>query len=150
MRKGRRVDQAGVGDNDVLPPRHCDSCQPLINQATTRSKRPSIIQWAERRAHGLVCRKHDSVLIGRSRHRAICIAPLARSRFTGVTVAVWPWQGKVGTNGATTLCRMNFQGYVRHLCTFSCMLTTACWLVCPCGEWRFSACSRDLFGQLIY
>jgi len=33
-------------------------------------------------------------------------------------LAVWQWQPIVGTNGATTLSRMNLSGYVGHVTIF--------------------------------
>ena len=39
------------------------------------------------------------------------------------------WQQKLGTNGATTLSRINFSGYAGHVTIFSRMLTTACCVV---------------------
>jgi len=37
---------------------------------------------------------------------------------------------KSGTDGATTLFRVNLSGYVGHVTTFSWMCTIACCLVC--------------------
>jgi len=40
---------------------------------------------------------------------------------------------EVGTNGATTLSRMNLSGYVGHVTIFSCMFTIPCCLVVGLG-----------------
>ena len=40
---------------------------------------------------------------------------------------------EVGTNGATTLSRMNLSGYARHATIFSSMFTIACCLVVGLG-----------------
>jgi len=40
---------------------------------------------------------------------------------------------EVGTNGATTLSRMNFSGYVARVIVFSSMFTIACCLVVGLG-----------------
>jgi len=40
---------------------------------------------------------------------------------------------EVGTNGATTLSRMNLSGYVGHVTMFSSMFTIACCLVVGLG-----------------
>ena len=40
---------------------------------------------------------------------------------------------EVGTDGATTLSRMNLSGYVEHVTIFSSMFTIACCLVVGLG-----------------
>jgi len=48
-------------------------------------------------------------------------------------VALVTMTTEVGTDGATTLSRMNLSGYVGHVTIFSSMFTTACCLVVGLG-----------------